>query len=133
METGAEAALFPEKEYITGNAVAVQSAKLFIQSSALGLPHPLSRRPVCPPTLWSGGKGTLACGRGVGKVLIPTRDIHCGPLYIYVFCGVLYVWKCANTVFIILYCKQTWSFRYLPSLFLFNFTAVIISELALAF
>ncbi len=55
VETGAEAALFPEKECITGNAVAVQSAKLFLQSSELGLPLPLSRRPVCHPTLWSGG------------------------------------------------------------------------------
>ncbi len=41
-----------------------QSAKLFLQSSELGLPHPLSRRRLCPPTL---------CGRGVGGVPIPTR------------------------------------------------------------
>jgi hypothetical protein len=37
-----------------------QSATLF--SSELGLPHPFRRRRVCPPTLWSGGEGTLACG-----------------------------------------------------------------------
>ncbi len=52
----------------------MRSAKLFLQSSELGLPHPLSRRRVCPPsTLWSGGEGKLACGRGVGAVPIPTR------------------------------------------------------------
>jgi hypothetical protein len=39
---------------------------VFLQSSELGLPHPFSRRRACPPTLWSGGEGTLACGRGVG-------------------------------------------------------------------
>jgi hypothetical protein len=46
-----------------------QSAKLFLQSSEeLELPHPLRRRRICPPppTLWSGGEGTLACGRGAG-------------------------------------------------------------------
>jgi hypothetical protein len=51
-----------------------QSAKLFLQSSELGLAYPLSRgreRPP-PPTLWSGGEGTLACGRGIGGVPIPT-------------------------------------------------------------
>jgi hypothetical protein len=38
-----------------------QSASLFLQSSELGLPHPLNRRRVCPPLLWLGG-GALACG-----------------------------------------------------------------------
>jgi hypothetical protein len=42
----------------------------FLQSSDLGLAHPLNRRRVRPPNLWSGGKGTLACGRGVGGVPI---------------------------------------------------------------
>jgi hypothetical protein len=50
-----------------------QSAKLFLQSSELGLPYPLSRRRVCPPALWSGGRGTLAGERGGGRVPIPTR------------------------------------------------------------
>jgi hypothetical protein len=40
-----------------------QSGKLFLQSSELGLPQPLTRRQVCPPPFGSGG-GTLACGRG---------------------------------------------------------------------
>ncbi len=47
-----------------------QSAKLFLQSSELGLPHPLTRRRVCPP--FGSGRGTLACGRGSGGVPIPT-------------------------------------------------------------
>jgi hypothetical protein len=46
-----------------------QSAELFLQSSELGLPHPLSRRRVCPPpTLWSGGGGhTRLRERGWGS------------------------------------------------------------------
>jgi hypothetical protein len=34
-----------------------QSAKLFLKSSELGLPHPLTRRRVCPPPSGSGGGG----------------------------------------------------------------------------
>ncbi len=34
-----------------------QSAKLFLQSSELGLPQPLTRRRVCPPPLWTGRMG----------------------------------------------------------------------------
>ncbi len=56
-----------------------QSAKLFLQSSELGLPHPFSRRPPFGP----GGESTLACGRGVGGDLIPTRGHTLwGALYI---------------------------------------------------
>jgi hypothetical protein len=41
--------------------------KLFLQSSELGLPHPFTRRRVCPPPLVpGGGGGTYACGRGEG-------------------------------------------------------------------
>jgi hypothetical protein len=50
-----------------------QSAKLFLQSSELGLPHPLPQASVPPPTLWFRGEGTLACQRRVGGVPIPTR------------------------------------------------------------
>jgi hypothetical protein len=48
-----------------------QSAKLFLLSSELGLPQPLTRRRVCPPP-GSGGRGTVAGERGVGRVPIPT-------------------------------------------------------------
>jgi hypothetical protein len=53
-----------------------QSAKLFLQSSELGLPQPLTRRRVCPvcPPFGSGGRGTLAGERGGGRVPIPTRE-----------------------------------------------------------
>jgi hypothetical protein len=52
-----------------------QSAKLFLQSSELGLPPSLSRKRVCPPPFGpvEGGEFTLACGRGNGGVPIPTR------------------------------------------------------------
>ncbi len=47
-----------------------QSAKLFLQSSELGLPHPLtpSHAGECvpPPPFVPGGGGTLACGGGGG-------------------------------------------------------------------
>jgi hypothetical protein len=34
-----------------------------------------------------GGRGTLAGEKGVVRVPIPTRGIHCGTLYMYVLCG----------------------------------------------
>ncbi len=56
-------------------------------SSELGLhptPHPQASVPL-PPV--SGGRGTLAGEKGVGRVPIPTKGIHCGTLYMYVLCG----------------------------------------------
>jgi hypothetical protein len=50
-------------------------------------PQPPSRRLVCPFPPVSGGRGTLAGEKGVGRVPIPTRGVHCGTLYIYVLCG----------------------------------------------
>jgi hypothetical protein len=50
-----------------------QSAKLFLQSSELGLPHPHIRRRVCPHFNSGGGGATLACGRGGRGVSILTR------------------------------------------------------------
>ncbi len=47
-----------------------QSAKLFLQSSELGLPHLHSRRPVCPPPphpLGGGGGHTHLWERGWGS------------------------------------------------------------------
>ncbi len=71
--------LFCRRWYISSLSQRRQSAKLFLQSSELGLPQPLTRRRVYP-------RGTLAGERGAGRVPIPTRDIHCGTLYIYVLC-----------------------------------------------
>ncbi len=47
-------------------------------------PHPQAS---VPPFPGSGGRGTLVGERGVGRVPIPTRDVHCGSLYIYVLCA----------------------------------------------
>jgi hypothetical protein len=47
-----------------------QSPKLFLQSSELGIPQTLNRRRVYPG---SGGRGTLAGERRVGRVPIPMR------------------------------------------------------------
>jgi hypothetical protein len=56
-------------------------------SSELGIPptpHPQASVPL-PPV--SGGRGTLAGEKGVGRVPIPTRGVHCGTLYMYVLCA----------------------------------------------
>jgi hypothetical protein len=73
-----------------------QSAKLFLQSSELGLPHPLTRRRVCSPLLWCApplwfrGRGTLASGRGgEGTSQFQRGDRNCGNLGIYVPCAIV--------------------------------------------
>jgi hypothetical protein len=45
---------------------------------------------VCPLPPVSGGRGTLVGEKGVGRVPIPTRGIHCDTLYMYVLCGYMY-------------------------------------------
>jgi hypothetical protein len=68
-----------------------QSAKIFIQSSELGLPQPLARSRVCPPSpLWFRRRGTLAGERGVGESQFRRGDIRCGTLCI---CTLWYVSK----------------------------------------
>ncbi len=57
---------------------------LFLQSSKLGPPHPLTRRTVCPPLCFRGGD-THACG--IGGSQFGRDDRHCGNLGIYVLCG----------------------------------------------
>jgi hypothetical protein len=71
----------------------MQSAKLFLQSSELGLPQPLTRRRVCPlPSPRSGGRGTLAGERRVGRVPSPTRGhTRWYSLYICTLCTALSV------------------------------------------
>ncbi len=49
-------------------------------------PQPPTPRLVCPLPPVSGGRGTLAGEKGVGRVPMPTRGIHCGTLYMYVLC-----------------------------------------------
>jgi hypothetical protein len=58
-----------------------QSAKLFPQSSELGLPQPLTRRRVCPPLVPGGGAHSLA-REGVGEFQFRRGDLHCGTLYL---------------------------------------------------
>jgi hypothetical protein len=43
-----------------------QSARLFLQSSELRLPHPLTRRRVCPPLVQGEGAHSLAGEGGWG-------------------------------------------------------------------
>ncbi len=62
-----------------------QSAKLFLQSSELGLPHSLTPRRVYPPSLWFHGEGhTCLWGEWMGASQFRRGDIHCDTLGIYV-------------------------------------------------
>jgi hypothetical protein len=64
-----------------------QSAKLFLQSSELGLHQPL-KPPVCPPPLLVPGGGAHSLAReGVREYQFRRGDIHCGTLYMYVLCA----------------------------------------------
>jgi hypothetical protein len=60
-----------------------QSARLFIQSSELGLPHPLTRRRVSLPPLVPGEGHTCLRERGSQ---FGQGDRHCGTLGIIVLC-----------------------------------------------
>jgi hypothetical protein len=62
-----------------------QSAKLFLQSSEWGLPHPFPRRRLCsvyPP--FGYGRAHLLAGEGLGESQFGRGDIHCSTLDIYV-------------------------------------------------
>jgi hypothetical protein len=65
-----------QKKLFSFEAQSRQSAKLFLQSYELGLPHLLTPQ-ASLPSLWLGGGRvgwyTLACGRGGGAVPISTR------------------------------------------------------------
>jgi hypothetical protein len=68
----------------------MQSSKLFLQSSELELPQPLTRRRVCPPSppqILGEGAHSLA-REGLGDTQFRLGDINCGTLYIYVLCGI---------------------------------------------
>jgi hypothetical protein len=79
-EIGAEAALFPEKEYIKEIFVAVYiRVPEFLSSRPNWLPPPLHPPRVLPP-LGSKGGDTLAGGRGAGRSQFGRRDRHSGTL-----------------------------------------------------
>ncbi len=67
-----------------------QSPKLFLKSSGLGLPQPLTRRRLCPPPPPPVlGRGAHPLAReGLGESQFRRGDIHCGTLYINVLCVV---------------------------------------------
>jgi hypothetical protein len=67
-----------------------QSAKLLLQSSELGLPHPLTRKRVCPPPPFVLRGGHNHLGEGGGGSQFRRGDIHSGTLYIYEHCGIFY-------------------------------------------
>jgi hypothetical protein len=67
-----------------------QSAKLFLQSSELGLSQPLTRSRVCPHPPGSGGGAHSLARERLGESQFRRGDIHCGgggTLYKYVLCG----------------------------------------------
>jgi hypothetical protein len=70
-----------------------QSAKLSLQSSVLGLPHPLTRRRVCLPPLirWEGH--TLLREKRWGTTQFQRGDRHCGIL-VYMYFVVYYFSIC---------------------------------------
>ncbi len=72
-----------------GSSQSKQRSKLFLQSSELGLPQPLTHRRVCPPPFGFGGGGQPFCReRGwEGESQFRRGDINCGALYMCVFCG----------------------------------------------
>jgi hypothetical protein len=60
-----------------------QSIKLFLQSSELGLPQPLTRRRVCLPPVLGGGAHSLA--RGLGESQFRRGHTLWYSLYIYTY------------------------------------------------
>jgi hypothetical protein len=82
--------------------VHIKSTTVYAPRRNWDSPQPPTRRLVLPLPPVSGGRGTLAGEKGVGRVPIPTRGIHCGTLYMYVLCGLfVYLrmlprkfWKC---------------------------------------
>ncbi len=76
---------FPDNYHIL-SPQSRQSAKLFLQSSELGLPPPLTRRRVCPPPPPVPGEGAHSLAReGLGESQFWRRDLHCGTLYIHTY------------------------------------------------
>jgi hypothetical protein len=68
-----------------------QSAKLFLKSSELGLPQPLTRRLVWPPPPVLGGGAHSLAREGLGKSQIQRGDLHYGTLYIYELCDPIHL------------------------------------------
>ncbi len=63
--------------------VHIKSTTVYAPRRNWDSPQPPTRRLVCPLPPVSGGRGTLAGEKGVGRIPIPTRGVHCGTLYMY--------------------------------------------------
>jgi hypothetical protein len=70
--------------------VHIKSTTVYAPRRNWDSPQPPTRRLMCPLPPVSGGRGTLAGEKGVGRVPIPTRGIHCGTLNMYVLCDSCY-------------------------------------------
>ncbi len=67
--------------------VHIKSTTVYAPRRNWDSPQPPTRRLVCPLPPVSGGRGTVAGEKGVGRVPIPTRGIHCGTLqYVRTLC-----------------------------------------------
>jgi hypothetical protein len=77
-----EACVVGDTESLDVEAHSRQSAKLFLQSSELGLPHPPPAGECAPPPAFgSGGGGAHSlAGEGLGESQFRRGDIHCGTL-----------------------------------------------------
>jgi hypothetical protein len=60
----------------TTKYVHIKSTTVYAPRRNWDSPQPPTRRLVCPLPPVSGGRGTLAGKKGVGRVPIPTRGIH---------------------------------------------------------
>ncbi len=73
--------IYEEEKIVRVYTQSRQSAKLFLQSSELGLPQPLTRRRVCPtPRLVPGGGAHTLARQLVGESQFRRGAIHCGTL-----------------------------------------------------
>jgi hypothetical protein len=90
----------PAQRGIYTKYVHIKSTAVYAPRRNGDSPQPPTPWLVCPLPPVSGGRGTLAGEKGVGRVPIPTRGIHCGTLYMYVLCVVQYS---AFSVFFICY------------------------------
>ncbi len=76
--------------FLTTKYVHIKSTTVYAPRRNWDSPQPPTRRLVCPLPPVSGGRGILAGEKGVGRVPVPTRGIHCGTLYMYVLCVLNY-------------------------------------------
>jgi hypothetical protein len=99
------------QEYST-KYVHIKSTTVYAPRWNWDSPQPPTRRLVCPLPPVSGGRGTLAGEKGVGRVPIPTRGIHCGTLYMYVLCGVLFLHRRSSSwTTLVLYSRVVFIFN----------------------